>query len=76
MAIKALATFEDDLAGKYHALATLTEEERKDLNKDLLLFKEGGKYLEACGLNREWPKSRGIFHNDDKTFAVWVNEKD
>ena len=32
--------------------------------------------MEACGLNREWPEGRGIFHNDAKTFLVWVNEED
>ena len=32
--------------------------------------------MEACGLNRDWPAGRGIFHNDDKTFLVWVNEED
>merc|ERR1712060_141707 len=30
----------------------------------------------ACGLNRNWPHGRGIFHNNDKTFLVWVNEED
>jgi len=32
--------------------------------------------LAACGLNRDWPDSRGIFHNEDKTFLSWVNEED
>jgi creatine kinase/arginine kinase len=32
--------------------------------------------LDACGLNREWPDNRGIFHNDTKTFLTWVNEED
>merc|ERR1712054_9444 len=27
-------------------------------------------------LNRDWPSGRGIFHNDAKTFLVWVNEED
>lgn len=27
-------------------------------------------------MNREWPEGRGIFHNDEKTFLVWVNEED
>lgn len=27
-------------------------------------------------MNRDWPEGRGIFHNDDKTFLVWVNEED
>jgi len=40
------------------------------------LFKEGDRFLEACGLNRDWPEGRGIFHNNDKTFLVWVNEED
>ena len=39
-------------------------------------FREGDRYLEACGLNRDWPSGRGIFHNNDKTFLVWVNEED
>jgi len=40
------------------------------------LFKGGDKYLESCGLERDWPEARGIFHNNDKTFLVWVNEED
>jgi ATP:guanido phosphotransferase, C-terminal catalytic domain len=24
----------------------------------------------------DWPDGRGIFHNKDKTFLVWVNEED
>jgi creatine kinase/arginine kinase len=27
-------------------------------------------------LNRDWPSGRGIFHNDLKTFLVWINEED
>jgi hypothetical protein len=40
------------------------------------LFKEGDRFLEAVGLNRNWPEGRGIFHNDAKTFLTWVNEED
>jgi len=32
--------------------------------------------LESCGLNRDWPEGRGIFHNKEKTFLVWINEED
>ena len=73
---KALTTFEGDLQGKYYALSDLTEVERKSLVEDHFLFKEGDRFLEACGLNRDWPEGRGIFHNDEKTFLVWVNEED
>jgi creatine kinase/arginine kinase len=54
----------------------MTDSEKKQLIADHFLFKGGDKYLESCGLEREWPKNRGIFHNDAKTFLVWVNEED
>ena len=28
------------------------------------------------GMENEWPKGRGIFHNKEKTFLTWVNEED
>lgn len=40
------------------------------------MCREGDRFLEACGLNRDWPNGRGIFHNAEKTFLVWVNEED
>lgn len=72
----ALKTLTGDLAGVYHPLKTLTEAVKKTLNDDHLLFKEGDKFLEAVGLNKDWPNGRGIFHNEHKTFLVWVNEED
>ena len=74
--VQALTTFEGDLAGKYYALSSLKEEERKQLIDDHFLFKEGDRFLEAVGLNRDWPDGRGIFHNNEKSFLVWVNEED
>jgi creatine kinase/arginine kinase len=74
--VAACNTFEGDLKGKFYALSNLSEEERKSLIEDHFLFKEGDRFLDACGLNRDWPEGRGIFHNDDKTFLVWVNEED
>jgi arginine kinase len=74
--VKALGTFEGELKGKYYSLASMTEAEKKQLIEDHFLFKGGDKYLQSCGLEREWPEARGIFHNDNKTFLVWVNEED
>ena len=73
---ESLQTLEGDLAGKYYPLNNLSEAERKALIDDHFLFKEGDRFLEACGLNRDWPNGRGIFHNNDKTFLVWINEED
>jgi len=74
--VEALESFEGDLKGKYYSLASMSDEERDQLIADHFLFKGGDKYLESCGLEREWPEARGIFHNDAKTFLVWVNEED
>merc|ERR1719507_1183846 len=74
--VSALNEFTGELKGKYYSLATMTEGEKKQLVADHFLFKGGDKYLESAGLEREWPESRGIFHNDAKTFLVWVNEED
>merc|ERR1712032_1810173 len=64
-----------DLKGKFYSLEGMDKKTQKQLIEDHFLFKEGDKYLAACGLNRDWPSGRGIFHNN-KTFLVWVNEED
>ena len=74
--IKACSQFTGDLAGSYYSLGNMSDEARRQLIDDHFLFKEGDRFLEACNLNRDWPKSRGIYHNKDKTFLVWVNEED
>ena len=67
---------EGDLKGTYYPLNGMDAATQKQLIDDHFLFKEGDRFLEACGLNRNWPEGRGIYHNDDKTFLVWINEED
>jgi protein-arginine kinase len=74
--VTALSKFTGDLKGKYYSLGNMTPQEKKQLIEDHFLFKEGDKYLQSAFLEREWPEARGIFHNDNKTFLVWVNEED
>lgn len=64
------------LAGTYYPLQGMSEADSAQLIKDHFLFKAGDRFLEAAGLNRDWPEGRGIYHNDEKTFLVWVNEED
>lgn len=71
-----LKSFKDDLEGHYYPLKGMSKEIQNTLIKDHFLFKEGDRFLEAAGLNRDWPEGRGIFHNIDKTFLVWINEED
>ena len=62
--------------GQYYSLESMSEEDRKHLIKEHFLFKEGDRFLKYAGLNRDWPSGRGIYHNEEKTFLVWVNEED
>ena len=74
--VEACEKFTDDLKGTFYPLEGMDEKVQKQLIEDHFLFKEGDRFLEACNLNRDWPSGRGIFHNDAKTFLVWVNEED
>jgi len=71
-----LQSLTGEFAGHYYPLALLTEEDRDRLIADHFLFKAGDRFLDAAGCNRDWPEGRGIYHNRDKTFLVWVNEED
>ena len=71
-----LNSFEGNLAGKYYPLNDMSDEVRASLVEDHFLFKAGDRFLESAGLNRDWPNGRGIFHNNEKTFLVWINEED
>jgi len=73
---KAFAGLTGDLAGKYYPLTGMDEKDRKQLVDDHFLFMSGDKNLQVAGMERDWPEGRGIFHNKDKTFLVWVNEED
>lgn len=74
----ALADMPGDLAGKYYPLGGMTKQEEDDLQKAGFLFQKPtpNNVLANCGAARDWPDARGIFHNKDKTFLVWVNEED
>ncbi len=68
--------FEGNLAGKYYPLNNMSDDIKASLIEDHFLFKAGDRFLESAGLNRDWPNGRGIFHNNEKTFLVWINEED
>merc|ERR1712223_2025022 len=71
----ALGKLTDDLAGKYYPLTGMEESVRRQLVDDHFLFVSGDSNLTVAGMERDWPEGRGIFHNDAKTFLVWVNEE-
>merc|ERR1711863_31241 len=72
----ALGKLGDDLAGNYYPLTGMDEAVRQQLVDDHFLFVSGDRNLTVAGMERDWPEGRGIFHNDKKTFLIWVNEED
>merc|ERR1712184_159028 len=72
----ATATFSGDLSGKYYPLTGMDEKVRQQLVDDHFLFVSGDRNLTVAGMERDWPEGRGIFHNDAKTFLIWINEED
>jgi creatine kinase/arginine kinase len=71
-----LQGFEGELSGNYYPLYQMDAKTKNKLIEAHFLFKNGDRFLESAGLNRDWPAGRGIFHNTDKTFLVWINEED
>ncbi len=74
--VEALEQLPGSLKGKYFPLDGMTEEIRQKMVEDHFLFKQGDRFLESVGVNRDWPKNRGIFFSDDKKFLVWISEED
>jgi creatine kinase len=77
VSVKALDGLDGEFKGKYYSLETMTEKEQDQLIEDHFLFdKPVSPLLLASRMARDWPDARGIWHNDQKTFLVWVNEED
>ncbi|GAA52341.1 Taurocyamine kinase [Clonorchis sinensis] len=72
----ALKSLTGDHAGSYYPLANMSEATRKQLVEDHFLFKNDDPVLRDAGGYRDWPHGRGIFHNANKTFLVWLCEED
>jgi creatine kinase len=74
----ALSKMPGELAGKYYPLGAMSKADEDSLQKSGFLFQKPtpNNVLHNCGAARDWPDARGIFHNDAKSFLVWVNEED
>ena len=73
----ALNSLDGEFEGKYYPLGNMTEEEQQQLIDDHFLFdKPVSPLLLASRMARDWPDARGIWHNNEKNFLVWINEED
>ena len=72
-----LIIFSGNLTGQYYPLNGMTAAEQQQLIDDHFLFDKPVSPLLTCaGMARDWPDARGIWHNNDKNFLVWINEED
>jgi len=67
-----------ELAGTYYPLTGMDKATEESLLSQGFLFQipTARNLLTGAGAARNWPASRGIFHNDAKTALAWVNEED
>jgi creatine kinase len=76
-----------DLRGEYFPLhgshsysgkpTGMTHEKEEFLRGKGNLFQEpDSPLLLSSGMGRHWPDGRGVFHNKEQNFFVWVNEED
>ncbi|XP_076587914.1 creatine kinase U-type, mitochondrial-like isoform X2 [Chaetodon auriga] len=75
--VTALSGLKGDLAGRYYSLGEMSDREQQHLIDEHFLFdKPVSPLLTAAGMARDWPDARGIWHNNDKNFLIWINEED
>jgi len=75
--VDALNNLKGEYAGKYYPLNNMSEAEQDQLINDHFLFdKPVSPLLLASGMARDWPDARGIWHNEEKNFLIWINEED
>lgn len=75
--VDALSGLKGPLAGTYYPLMTMNKDDEKKLIEDHFLFqKPTGHLMVNSGAVRDWPDGRGIWHNSEKNFLIWVNEED
>ncbi|XP_072026723.1 arginine kinase-like isoform X2 [Amphiura filiformis] len=74
---EALSSLYGEFTGKYYGLPTMTPEDQQQLIDDHFLFdRPVSRHFTSGGMARDFPDGRGIWHNDDKNFLVWLNEED
>ncbi|XP_055518769.1 creatine kinase U-type, mitochondrial-like [Leucoraja erinacea] len=75
--VDALAGLKGDLAGRYYSLSNMTDKEQQQLIDDHFMFEKSvNPFMLSTRMLRDWPDARGIWHNNDKTLHIWVNEED
>jgi len=65
-----------ELKGSYYSHAKITDKQLITLTKEKFYFKNGDPVMKVAGMEKDWPAGRGIYHNNNNNFLVWVNQED
>merc|ERR1712166_911220 len=87
LVVEGLLNMTGELKGEYFPLCGsrsypakpngMTEAKEEQLRSRGNLFQEpDSTLLLSSGCGRHWPDARGIFHNENMDFFVWINEED
>ena len=87
LVVKGLLNLTGELKGDYHPLHGsrsyapkpngMSEAKEEEVRSRGNLFrKPDSTLLLSCGCGRHWPDARGVFHNENMDFFVWLNEED
>uniref|UniRef100_A0A8C5WG41 Creatine kinase U-type, mitochondrial n=1 Tax=Leptobrachium leishanense TaxID=445787 RepID=A0A8C5WG41_9ANUR len=77
VAVDALNGLRGELTGEYYSLSEMTDQQQQQLIDDHFLFdKPVAPLIISSAMARDWPDARGIWHNNEKTFLIWINEED
>jgi len=87
LVVKGLLNMTGELKGEYFPLHGsrswkaqpngMSEAKEEQLRSRGNLFQEpDSTLLLSSGCGRHWPDARGIFHNEEMNFFVWINEED
>jgi len=74
---EALCSLSGEFEGKYYPLPSMSPEDQQQLIDDHFLFEKPiSRHFLSGGMARDFPDGRGIWHNSNKNFLVWINEED
>lgn len=76
LAAQAMGKMPQNLKGQYIPFKALSPSLWQDLLAQKLAFPQGDRFQEAAGINRDFPRARGIFCSQDQRLRIWVNEED
>lgn len=74
--LRAIPHLEGDLKGEYLSLERESSDLLAQYQQKHLIFPKGDRFQAAAGMNKDFPKCRGVYLSQDRSFRIWVNEED